>query len=416
MADPYEGMLKSSKFLQEMVVESKKRVDTNPLLFTVDAVEENMWTTVGEVAKTYRVSNEYVMGMVERMEEVLVENGNGNWYDRWVVGEDNSSLWNETVKSLMSDEEFLRMTRPLDERSRSMLMAPMSWILTAQKFVLEQRMNSNEELIAGEHGELGGERLWSIEYKGVNIEMVMGDILGVDAEAVVCPTDPWFELGGGEVEARIDEASGGEIFGKKNKVVLKLMERMLKNKGSADAMVASEELADYVTRGGGSLDPTVMMEGVSSFVKMVDLGGPKEHIELFYGAALPVPAGRRLEGLGIDTVVLVNVTPRGGMKKGDMEMFVSNSVGAAAMAGAESIAIPAIGTGNARSNGFGLSMMDSVGGFLNGAKKYIDGQGGSSVRRIKYVVYNRPDDRLVKQLPDSWQLICQNQPQLESGG
>lgn len=47
------------------------------------------------------------------------------------------------------------------------------------------------------YGKGENQRVWEVEYKGVKIGINLGDIATAPTEAIMCPTTPWMEVGGG---------------------------------------------------------------------------------------------------------------------------------------------------------------------------------------------------------------------------
>jgi len=41
------------------------------------------------------------------------------------------------------------------------------------------------------------QRVWEVDYHGIKIGVNLGDIASAPTEAIMCPTTPWLEVGGG---------------------------------------------------------------------------------------------------------------------------------------------------------------------------------------------------------------------------
>jgi hypothetical protein len=69
------------------------------------------------------------------------------------------------------------------------------------------------------------------------------------------------------------------------------------------------------------------------------------------------------------------------------------------------LTIPAIGTGFAAAFGFGMSMGDSLRGFAEGFKRFVDSldsldERGTTLRNVDYNVYAKPSDENAAQIDD----------------
>ena len=53
------------------------------------------------------------------------------------------------------------------------------------------------------YGEGENQRVWELDYKGVKIGINLGDIASSPTEAIMCPTTPWLEVGGGELKIEL---------------------------------------------------------------------------------------------------------------------------------------------------------------------------------------------------------------------
>lgn len=241
-------------------------------------------------------------------------------------------------------------------------------------------------------------RVYELTYQGFSIGFNMGDIAQVPTEAVMCPTTPWLEVGGGAIENRLAEEIGETLFEGYAHRIMAIVERIHETKGFEQAG-AARELADLLEKESG-IKVKISPERLASDIlaaSEIDYPGGKKHGALLYGAAIPAPSGK-LSRRGINTVVLVNVTPdgnklgqEGGMTREHMVMFTSNACQAADLTGAKSLTIPGVGTGFAAAFGFGMSREDSIAGFIRGATQFINLQGSrANLRQIDYNIYARP--------------------------
>lgn len=250
-------------------------------------------------------------------------------------------------------------------------------------------------------------RAYEVLYKSFSIGINLGDIAQVPTEAVMCPTTPWLEVGGGAIENRLAKEIGDTLFEGYARNLMDIIGKVVTTNGDEQLKAASELQKLLKEKGGMNVEatPEQIASDIASSCEISNLGEGKEHPALFYGAAIPAPSGRLAEG-GIKLVVLTNVTPDGsksgqesGMTKKHMEDFTYNACKAANLVGVHSITIPAVGTGFAAAFGFGLSRQDSMGGFLAGAKRFADEFGnGSSLKQIDYNIYTQPNAENAKQV------------------
>ena len=75
-----------------------------------------------------------------------------------------------------------------------------------------------------------------------------------------------------------------------------------------------------------------------------------------------------------------------------MVMFTHNAAQVAKTMGASSLTVPAVGTGFAAALGFGMSMEDSVRGFFEGAKMFVDSGQAGDLQRLDFNIYARPSE------------------------
>jgi O-acetyl-ADP-ribose deacetylase (regulator of RNase III) len=194
-------------------------------------------------------------------------------------------------------------------------------------------------------------RVWEMGYRGASIGVNLGGIQEAPTQAIMCPTTPTLQLGGGAVEWAIAEAAGVDAFQKR----------------AAQALGKEKQIA--------------------------------------YGGARTIDASGELTKKGIGTIVLSGVTPsgdhKGGMTSDDMVTFTYNACKAAHEKGVDSLTVPAIGTGFAAAFGFGMSMEDSLNGFARGVRKFLDevgGAGGTPLTRIDYNIYAKPSRESAQQV------------------
>jgi O-acetyl-ADP-ribose deacetylase (regulator of RNase III) len=250
-------------------------------------------------------------------------------------------------------------------------------------------------------------RAYEVLYKGFSIGVNLGDIAQVPTEAVMCPTTPWLEVGGGAIENRLADEIGDILFEGYARNLMDITGKVLTTNGDEQLRAASELQKLLEEKGGMKIEatPEQIVSDITSSCKISRFDDGKERPALFYGAAIPAPSGRLKEG-GIKLVVLTNVTPdssksgeEGGMTRRHMEDFTYNACKTANLVGVRSITIPAIGTGFAAAYGFGLSRQDSMGGFLSGAKRFADEfGGGSALKQIDYNIYAQPNEENAKQV------------------
>jgi O-acetyl-ADP-ribose deacetylase (regulator of RNase III) len=244
------------------------------------------------------------------------------------------------------------------------------------------------------------QRVYEVLHKGYSIGVNLGDIAQVPTEAVLCPTTPWLEVGGGAIENRLAREIGDTLFKGYAQKIMGIIRKVLTTNG-AEQIMAAKELQQLLTEMAGmnvEATPEQIASDITSSCEMSILDDGKEHPALFYGAAIPAPSGR-LAQRGIKLVVLMNVTPdgsregqQGGMTKKHMEDFTYNACKAANRVGVHSITIPSVGTGFTAMIGFGLSRQDSLGGFFAGAKRFADESGDrSSLKQIDYNIYAPPN-------------------------
>ena len=253
------------------------------------------------------------------------------------------------------------------------------------------------------YGEGENQRVWELDYKGVKIGINLGDIASSPTEAIMCPTTPWLEVGGGGVENRIANVAGDELFGTYTKRLIDLLTN-IRSDDYDMSISAAEQLSKFLHKNTGmqiEKSPEEVRSDILQATRIDELGGDiGEHVAVFYGGSVPAPSGKELGKKGIKVVVLTNVTPEGrNMTSDDMAMFTQSATQAASLTNTDSLTVPAVGTGFAATFGFGLSQADSIGGFFKGAKKYIDqNEGKTNLKRIDYNIYARPSLDAAKQV------------------
>jgi O-acetyl-ADP-ribose deacetylase (regulator of RNase III) len=250
------------------------------------------------------------------------------------------------------------------------------------------------------HGE--NKRVWEVDYKGVKIGINLGDIASAPTEAIMCPTTPWLEVGGGSIENRIADVAGNEVFETYTKELIGLLTQ-IRGKNTQASLSASERLIQFLAKNTGMKVEKSSEEVRSEVLQATathnlgeDVG---EHVALFYGGSIPAPAGKELGKKGIKIVVLTNVTPEGKkMEAADMVQFTKSAAQAASLTGVDSLTIPAVGTGFAAAFGFGMTQAESMVGFFKGATEYIAQNQSTSLRRIDYNMYAQPTSENAKQV------------------
>ncbi len=266
-----------------------------------------------------------------------------------------------------------------------------------------------------EFGEGITQRVYEVQYGDYVFGVNLGDVAQVPTEAVMIPSTPWLEIGGGAIENVLHEAIGAGLYdGYAQMVRSSLEECAVAAEGPekeaaraklADSFVmtagmdrgAAEEMAANLSGGSriavheGRSMPALIL-GEDGELRKTTYETP-DHIsvELDYGEAAPCVAGD-LSDRGINSTVVVNVTPSSstGMTREHMVMFTHNAARVASMMGARSLTVPAVGTGFAAAFGFGMSMEDSVSGFFEGAKRFVDSGQAGNLQRLDFNIYARP--------------------------
>lgn len=246
-------------------------------------------------------------------------------------------------------------------------------------------------------------RVYEIEFPDFSIGVTCGDIASVPTEAVMCPTTPWLEIGGGAIENRLYEEIGEQVYDNYVRRLMELIKIMHQDRraGRPEALRAADEFWQLMSEKfpEKNIRPDISnAEVCDNILRSSDYDKRAEHGTLLYGGTLPAPSGR-LNNRGIKYVVLVNVTPQGtAMTPEDMSMFTENSIMAASWIKAKSITIPAVGTGFAAAFGFGLSLFDSFQGFFLGALAYKLADPTSSVKRIDYNIYTKASESNAREI------------------
>lgn len=249
------------------------------------------------------------------------------------------------------------------------------------------------------YGKGDTKRVFETGYGDWSFGVNLGDIAQAPTDALMCPSTPWLEIGGGAVENVIADAMGEKNFESSSKAVQYYLLEVLKSKGFERAATA-RLLADYLQTTTGlhtSSTPEEIASGLILTTHLANLKGVGEHVELAHGAAVPLPSGN-LKVRGIDVIIMVNVTPSGrSMNVRDMVGFTANACRVANLTGAHSITIPAVGTGFAAAFGFGLSRDDSMKGFFIGAETYAKEAGNrANLKQIDYNIYARASEENAK--------------------
>ena len=106
------------------------------------------------------------------------------------------------------------------------------------------------------------------------------------------------------------------------------------------------------------------------------------------GAAAAIQSEGALPGRGIKALILSIAAPRGEQKSEQgMSDLTYEACKAAHEAGISSLTVPAIGTGFAAEAGFGLKLDQSMRGFADGVKRFLDEHPDSQLKTIDYNVY-----------------------------
>lgn len=218
--------------------------------------------------------------------------------------------------------------------------------------------------------------------EGAKLGFAFGDISESVTEAIMCPTTPWLQLGGGAVEWAIADAAGEEVFNKDAKTLMNSLIGIQKGE-SLEVQIEHARVIAELLGIQSSYDLEQIVQDSLQIVSQAE-----GEISVEFGASVPVKSGNLIRK-GIDTIVLTNVTPNGrGMTSKDMALFTSNAVNAARLRGAKSLTVPAVGTGFAAAFGFGLSMPDSIRGYISGARAALQIAGENhGIERIDYNIY-----------------------------
>ena len=255
---------------------------------------------------------------------------------------------------------------------------------------------------------------WAPDFKvGVNC----GDIAQAPTTAVMCPTTPWLQLGGGAVEWAIADAAGSDLF---EVYAAQLME-LLRRARSADA-TSETDLAIINTlmqQLNISLITGSPLEMIEQAKQLTTIG---EHgLSVAHGASVAAPS-YNLKARGIDTVVLTNVTPEGrSMTVEDMSKFTMSALLAASnRAGNTSVTVPAIGTGFAAALGFGLSYEDSLKGLLAGVEGFLKLRSetglAKGIDRLDYNIYCGANLKNATQIAEMFSKVGNFEFTTRSGG
>ncbi len=239
------------------------------------------------------------------------------------------------------------------------------------------------------------QRVWEADCQGIKIGINVGDITSAPTEAIMCPTTPWLGIGGGAIENKIASVTKNELFGKYTNKIIELLNQ-IRNDNSDISLNASIKFSQFLEKNTGiknNKKPEQIREDIIQLTKIDKFKTDNsKNIALSYGMSIPAPAGKNLGEKGIKIVVLTNVTPEGKtMSIKDMSLFTKSAVTAVNQSNADSITIPAVGTGFAAAFGFGLSLADSITGFLKGSIDYIQENGNNNcLKRIDYNIYCSP--------------------------
>lgn len=242
------------------------------------------------------------------------------------------------------------------------------------------------------------QRVWEADCQGIKIGINLGDITSALTEAIMCPTTPWLGVGGGAIENKIASVTENELFGKYTEKMIDLLTR-IRNNNIDISLDASREFSQFLEENTGIKNKETPEKTRKDILQLTKNDKFKtnnsEHIALSYGMSIPAPAGKILGEKGIKIVVLTNVTPNGNnMSIEDMALFTKSAAMAVNKSKADSITIPAVGTGFAAAFGYGLSLSDSMTGFLKGTIEYIqENRENNHLKRIDYNIYCNPSQQ-----------------------
>jgi len=164
----------------------------------------------------------------------------------------------------------------------------------------------------------------TVDGQPLHFSVSLGSITEAPAEAILCPSNPWFGLAMGAVENAIRKDAGSEPF------------------DAADKYMAQKE---------------------------IDIPGFTREDGVPYGAARAFPSGK-LAAHGIKHIIFSNVLPN---HERLSEEMVARCIGYALLEAdrvqAKSLAVPAIGTGFIGAMQ-GFSMVESFAGTVKGLERY----------------------------------------------
>lgn len=280
-----------------------------------------------------------------------------------------------------------------------------------------------------EFGDGMTQRVYEVQYGDYTFGVNMGDVAQVPTEAVMLPSTPWLQIGGGAIENVLYDAIGGQLYDRYADMIRSSLEQAAHvpegpAKSEARARLANQLVVAGVMDEAAARETAARLIGGSYMARLggvpvaaltIDTNGQlapttfempeRASIELEYGEAVPGVAGN-LQDRGINSVVIVNVTPsygpgrENGMTSQHMAMFAHNAAQVAGRMGARSLTIPAVGTGFAAALGFGMSMEDSLKGFFEGARQFADSGGAGDLRRIDFNIYARPSEANAAQVAE----------------
>lgn len=198
--------------------------------------------------------------------------------------------------------------------------------------------------------------------------VTLGSITESNADAILCPSNPWFGLAAGAVENAIMRDAGTEPF------------------DAADRYMEKEEVK------------------IPGFTR--ENGVP-------YGAARAFPSGDLADN-GIKSIIFSNVLPSGERLTPHMvARCIGNALLEADKVGAESLAVPAIGTGFLGAMQ-GFSLAESIEGTLLGMEEYMkDAFGERSVKSLSLVIYAQANERNAQEMRDYLEEAVDRLPGIE---